>query len=83
MKFFLLLGGFSGFLIGFAASMVAGNPPPNALFTGAVGCIAGALLFRGLHAILMVCLRAHIGTLVAARAQKEKTDPASEPATLP
>lgn len=81
MKYFLLLGGFSGFLIGFAASLLAGNPPPNALLTGAVGCIAGAMLLRGLHGILMICLRAHIGTLVAARVQKEKADPATDPAT--
>lgn len=80
MRYFLLLGGFSGFLLGFTASLVAGNQPASALFTGATGCLAGAILFRVLHVILMICLRSHIGALAAARAQKVKASPASDPA---
>lgn len=81
MKYFLLLGGFSGFLLGFAASLFAGNQPSNALFSGAVGCLAGAILFRGLHVILMFCMRAHFGALAAARAEKIKAVPASDSST--
>lgn len=78
MKFLLLIGGFSGFVLGFAASLLAGNQPADALFTGATGCIAGALLMRGFHFVLMICLRAHIGNLVAAR-EKENSAPSEEP----
>jgi hypothetical protein len=80
MKYFLLLGGFTGFLLGFTASLLAGNQPANALLTGALGCVIGAILLRGLHVILMICLRSHVGTLAAERAQKQKAAHASEPA---
>jgi len=80
MKYFLLLGGFSGFLLGFAPSLSAGNHASDALFTGAVGCLAGAMLFRGLHVILMICLRSHIGSLVAARAENENAAHVPDPA---
>jgi hypothetical protein len=79
MKYFLLLGGFSGFTLGFAASLIAGNQPADALFTGAACCLGGALLLRGLHIILMICLRTHIETLAAARVQKENPAPSPEP----
>ncbi|GDX11254.1 hypothetical protein LBMAG57_30260 [Verrucomicrobiota bacterium] len=80
MKYFLLLGGFSGFVLGLAASLLAGNQPADVLFTGAACCVAGALLLRGLHFILMICLHAHIETLAAAR-KKENPAPSAEPST--
>ena len=79
MKYFLLLGGFIGFVIGFAASLVAGNQPSDALITGAAGCVAGALLLRLLHFVLMVCLHTHIEALAAARVRKENAEPAADP----
>ena len=81
MKYFLLLGGFIGFVLGFAASLLAGNQPADALITGAAGCVAGALLLRVLHFVLMVCLRTHIETIAAARMRKENPEPASYPVT--
>lgn len=60
MKFFLLLGGFLGFVLTFAASWNADNAPAQALCDAAIGCLAGALLFRGLHFVLMTTVRHHI-----------------------
>lgn len=60
MKYFLLLGGFSGFVLVFSASIAAGNPATNALLKGATGCLVGAFLLRGLHFVFMVSVRGHI-----------------------
>jgi hypothetical protein len=60
MKFFLLFGGFLGFLLSYTASWNAGNAPAQALRDGVIGCLAGSLLFRGLHVVLMITLRSHV-----------------------
>lgn len=79
MKYFLLLGGFCGFVLGFIASLLAGNTPADAFLRGAACCVAGALLLRGLHLILMICLRSHIETLAAARSQAENPGTPANP----
>jgi hypothetical protein len=53
MKFVFLTGGFAGFLIAAAASLWAGHPPDRIFFDGAVGCLAGALLFRWFWTVLL------------------------------
>lgn len=83
MKYFLLIGGFAGFLIGFTACLLAGNSPADAFLRGAAGCLAGALLLRLLHMILMTCLRAHIETLVAARRQTGEPAVPADPGARP
>jgi hypothetical protein len=60
MKFFLLLGGFVGFVLAFAASWNAGNSAAQALRDGAIGCLAGAVLLRGLHAVFHITVRNHL-----------------------
>ena len=70
MKYFLLLGGFAGFLLAFSASLSAGNPASGALLRGGMGCLFGALLLRGLHFVFMACVRGHI-EILAADARKE------------
>lgn len=60
MKFFLLLGGFVGFVLSYTASWNAGNAAALVLRDGVIGCLAGALLFRGLHVMLMLTLRSHV-----------------------
>ncbi len=70
MKYFLLLGGFAGFVLAFSASISAGNPASGALLRGGMGCLFGALLLRGLHFVFMVCVRGHI-EILAAEARKE------------
>jgi hypothetical protein len=52
MKHFQLVGGFCGFVLAFCGSLSAGNEVAIALRDGAIGCLAGALLFRGFHSVL-------------------------------
>ena len=70
MKYFLLIGGFAGFVIAFSANLSAGNPASSGLMRGAAGCLTGALLLRGLHFIFMVSVRGHI-EIRAAETRKE------------
>ena len=65
MKFFLLIGGFLGFTTAFASSCNAGNSPADALRDASIGCMAGALLFRGLHVVFMTTLRSHVAAQIA------------------
>lgn len=60
MKYFLLLGGFTGFALVWFASWWAGNRPPIALKDAAIGCLVGAVLFRVLHAAFLSGLRARL-----------------------
>jgi len=65
MKFFLLIGGFLGFVLAFAASWNAENSAAQALRDASIGCLAGALLFRGLHVVFMMTLRSHVEAQIA------------------
>jgi hypothetical protein len=65
MKFFLLLGGFLGFVLSYTASWNAGNSPAQVLRDGVIGCLTGATLFRGLHVMLMITLRSHVTQRIA------------------
>jgi hypothetical protein len=74
MKFFLLLGGTTGFALAFLGAATAGHEPGIALREGATGCVAGALLLRGLYAVFMHCVR----DLAATRARNLSTPEAGE-----
>ena len=49
MRFFITIGGTSGFALALASSLHAGNAPAYALRDSAVGCLFGAFLFRFAH----------------------------------
>lgn len=57
MKFVFLFGGAAGFAAGALASYGAGRAPDRVLLDGAVGCLAGALLFRWCWSILLRGIR--------------------------
>ena len=57
MKYFLLIGGFSGFLIVFASGVGAGKDLSTVLCNATVGCLLSALLFRGFRHLLAYLLR--------------------------
>ena len=82
MKYFLLLGGFAGFVLAFGAGISAGNPASSALLRGGMGCLFGALLLRLLHFVFMVCVRGHI-EIRAAEERKETAVKTAEPQTAP
>lgn len=57
MKYFLLVGGFCGFLIALGSGVVAGNDLSFALRNATIGCVCGALLMRGFRVLLAHQLR--------------------------
>lgn len=59
MKYFQLIGGFSGFLLAFGSSISAGNDVAAAVRDGAVGCVCGGLLMRGFHTVLVWSVKDH------------------------
>ena len=72
MKFFLLIGGVSGFAITLAAGLHAGNAPAYALRDAAIGCLGGALIFHGLHFVVMTTIRSHLTHVaLVARTRRE------------
>lgn len=69
MKYFLLLGGFAGFILVLLAGFYAGNRPVIALRDAAVGCVVGSMLFRLLHASFISGLKSRIS-------ERNKLEPA-------
>ena len=58
MKYFLLLGGFIGFVVAFVSGWHAGNSPAVVLRDSA--CFVGGMLFRLLHSAFISGLRAKL-----------------------
>ena len=57
MRFIFLAGGFSGFIAAGTGSFYAGHTADRVFFDGAVGCLAGALLFRWFWTVLVRGIR--------------------------
>jgi hypothetical protein len=77
MKFVFLAGGFAGFLTASVGSFWAGHQPDRVFFDGAVGCLAGAVLFRWFWTVLVrgireTILARHAASAAAAAAAKNK-----------
>ena len=75
MKFVFLLGGVAGFLVAGAGSLWAGHQPDRVFFDGAVGCLAGAVLFRWFWNVLMRGIRE---TLIARQTTTAPVIPAAK-----
>jgi len=77
MKFVFLAGGFAGFVSASAGSLWAGHQSDRIFLDGAVGCLAGALLFRWFWTVLVRGIRETIlirhAATTAAAAQSPKT----------
>ena len=77
MRFIFLLGGTLGFLLAAATSWQADHAADRILLDGALGCLAGALLFRWLWTVLLRGLRETLlsrqEAATAAAAAKTKT----------
>jgi hypothetical protein len=78
MKFVFLSGGLCGFLLGLVTSWQLDHAPDRVFLDAAVGCLAGALLFRWFWKIVLAGLR---DTVVARyRASLATVNPAPVPA---
>ncbi|MBP7141308.1 MAG: hypothetical protein KBA71_05330 [Opitutaceae bacterium] len=53
MKFVFLTGGFAGFALTAAAGFLADRAPDLVLRDAAIGCLAGALLFRWFWSVVI------------------------------
>ena len=53
MKFVFIFGGASGLLAASATDLWLGRSPDRILLDGAIGCLAGALLFRRFWNVLL------------------------------
>lgn len=69
MKFFITMGGCTGFVLALASSLHAGNAPAFALRDAGIGCVVAALLFRGGHWAFFTSLQSHLRERAAAMAQ--------------
>ena len=77
MKFMFLAGGFAGFILAGAAGLSADRAMDLVLRDAALGCLAGALLFRWFWSVLV---RAMTETITARRAA---ANAAPEAASVP
>jgi uncharacterized membrane protein len=57
MQFFTLIGGFIGFLLTLAVSLLAGKSLEICILNATIGCVIVGLLFRGLHYAVEHCAR--------------------------
>lgn len=57
MKFVVLSGGGCGFAAAGATGLAAGHSPDRILLDASLGCLAGALLFRGFWSVLLRGIR--------------------------
>ena len=78
MKFIFIAGGLAGFLAAGTGSFFAGHSFDRVFFDGAVGCLAGAVLFRWFWTIVLAGLR----DTVVARYRASLSTPAHAPAAI-
>lgn len=57
MRYVFLLGGLLGFVLAAGTAFLMERGPDRVLLDGAVGCLAGGLLFRWLWNIMLAGLR--------------------------
>jgi hypothetical protein len=69
MRFFITMGGCTGFVLVLASSLHAGNAPAFALRDAGIGCVVAALLFRGAHRAFFASLQSHLRERAAALQQ--------------
>jgi len=78
MQFVFLAGGFAGFALTTVTGLLSGREPDLVLRDGAIGCLAGALLFRWFWGIL---IRGVSDAVTAKRAAEEAAAAAAAEST--
>ena len=81
MQFFTLIGGFVGFLLTFVVSLLAGKDLAESVFNATIGCVVGALLFRGLHAAIEHCAKQVVAEKTRIRDEQLAAEQAASEAT--
>jgi hypothetical protein len=57
MQYFTLIGGFTGVILTFLVSIVAGKNLEDTVFNATIGCVLTALLFRVFRFIVEYCAK--------------------------
>jgi ABC-type antimicrobial peptide transport system permease subunit len=57
MQYFTLIGGFTGFVLAFLVSFVAGKTLEDTVFNATIGCVLTALLFRVFRLVIEYCAK--------------------------
>ncbi|HEU5081197.1 MAG TPA: hypothetical protein VFT72_18435 [Opitutaceae bacterium] len=78
MRAIFLLGGFVGFLLSAATSFYCGRSGNRVLLDGAVGCLAGGMLFRWFWSKLTLALADAVRTKRAAQRAMEEAAAAAK-----
>jgi len=74
MQYFTLIGGFTGFILAFLVSLVAGKNIEDAVFNATIGCVLTALLFRVFRFVVEYCAK----QVVAEKARLRDIEKAAE-----
>jgi hypothetical protein len=81
MQYFTLIGGFTGFVLTFLVSLVAGKNLEDTVFNATIGCVITALLFRLFRLAIEYCAKQVVAEKARLRDLEEAT--AAEPAPPP
>jgi hypothetical protein len=79
MKYFLLLGGFLGFVLVLASGVYAGKNSVDILWDACFASLVGGLLFRILHAAFVSGIRARLMERSQVRAEPDADSLEAEP----
>ena len=81
MQYFTLIGGFTGFVLTFLVSLVAGKNLEDTVFNATIGCVITALLFRLFRLAIEYCAKQVVAEKGRLRDLEQAT--AAEPAPPP
>lgn len=80
MRYVFLLGGLLGFSLAAGTALLMERGPNRVLLDGAIGCLAGAMLFRWLWNVMLAGLReTMVARQRAAAAELAKAKPELSP----
>ena len=80
MQYFTLIGGFIGFALTLAVSILAGKELGTSVFNATVGCVIIAFLFRGFRFVTEYCAQQVVSE--RSRLRDEENAAAAEKAAL-
>jgi uncharacterized membrane protein YjfL (UPF0719 family) len=80
MQYFTLIGGFFGFALTLAVSILAGKELGTSVFNATVGCVIIAFLFRGFRFVTEYCAQQVVSERL--RLRDEENTAAAEAADL-
>ena len=85
MQYFTLIGGFTGFVLTFLVSLVAGKNLEDTVFNATIGCVITALLFRLFRLAIEYCAKQVVAEKARLRdlEQATPTEPAPPPENTP